>query len=416
LEGELAQLGVVGDGVPLALRPYLELTARRYGRLPLGPLDPSGQESSRVSLGQIFVNLYAGVAVQPLAQPDDDKHEFYRAAVAHIFHNRQLILLGDPGSGKSTLLRFLAYCLAQHHLSAAAEWLEKLNWQVGRRKYDSEESELIYGRNADLKRLFKESQLSEQHWTGDAPLPVFIELRDFARTRFDPADPLALWQFVESRLALDGLEACAVPLKRLAENGRLLFLLDGVDEVPIGERPSIWQAISALEDGVYGGNCWLTTCRILSFAAAEAPKGIPTQTLRLLDEEQIEQFIESWYTALFEAGELNRAELETKMGNLGTAVQQPRLQPLAQNPMLLTIIAIVQTYYGTLPDQRAKLYQACVETLLLRWQRHKEAEAVGELPNVLEQLGTTQEDLERLLWEIGWQAHSGADGREDAAD
>ncbi|MCP4361245.1 MAG: hypothetical protein GY796_24820, partial [Chloroflexi bacterium] len=47
LEGELAQLGVVGDGVPLALRPYLELTARRYGRLPLGPLDPSGQESSR---------------------------------------------------------------------------------------------------------------------------------------------------------------------------------------------------------------------------------------------------------------------------------------------------------------------------------------------------------------------------------
>ena len=52
-------------------------------------------------------------------------------------------------------------------------------------------------------------------------------------------------------------------------------------------------------------------------------------------------------------------------------------EPLAQNPMLLTIMALVQTYHGTLPDERARLYQACVETLLLRWQRHKETTAEG---------------------------------------
>ena len=92
------------------------------------------------------------------------------------------------------------------------------------------------------------------------------------------------------------------------------------------------------------------------------------------------------------------------------------LQPLAQNPMLLTIMAIVQTYYGTLPDERAKLYQACVETLLLRWQRHKEVGTEGELPDVLTQLGTTKENLERLMWEIAWKAHSRAADREDAAD
>ncbi len=84
--------------------------------------------------------------------------------------------------------------------------------------------------------------------------------------------------------------------------------------------------------------------------------------------------------------------------------------------MLLTIMALVQTYYCTLPDERAKLYQQCVETLLLRWQRHKEAEQAEELPSVLAQLGTTQENLERLLWEIGWQAHSQQAARDEAAD
>jgi hypothetical protein len=41
------------------LQPYLEMVVRRYGRLPLSPLDPSGRESARVSLAQVFINLDA---------------------------------------------------------------------------------------------------------------------------------------------------------------------------------------------------------------------------------------------------------------------------------------------------------------------------------------------------------------------
>lgn len=75
--------------------------------------------------------------------------------------------------------------------------------------------------------------------------------------------------------------------------------------------------------------------------------------------------------------------------------------------MLLTIMAIVQTYYGTLPEERARLYQACVETLLLRWQMPKEAAEAGKaLPDMLAALGVNQQKLERLLWEIAWQAHA----------
>jgi formylglycine-generating enzyme required for sulfatase activity len=134
-----------------------------------------------------------------------------------------------------------------------------------------------------------------------------------------------------------------------------------------------------------------------------------------LTDEQIETFIHNWYTALAESGEFGQERAGLLSNQLQAAAKRRRLEGLARNPMLLTIMALVQTYYGTLPDERARLYQQCVETLLLRWQRHKE-ESAAELPSVLVQLGTTQENLERLLWEIGWQAHSSAAGSDGIAD
>ena len=42
------------------LRAFLHTVARRSGRLPLGPLDPAGQESAYLTLAQVFVGLDAG--------------------------------------------------------------------------------------------------------------------------------------------------------------------------------------------------------------------------------------------------------------------------------------------------------------------------------------------------------------------
>lgn len=415
LEAELVAFGADGKGTPEVLRPYLELMARRYGRLSLGALDPSGQESTRISLPQVFVNLNSATVYVPVPDGEIERHIFFRAAVAHIFHNNKIILLGDPGSGKSTLLRYLAYIFTHQWLAPETNWLQQLHWQSIKTDKVAQAAEIT--RSVEFDSLFEaESELIDNQWTEPAPIPVFLDMRDFARTTFSPTDPLALWRFFESRLAQDALEGCAPTLKRLAEQGRVIFMLDGVDEVPAKERPSIWQAIGALEDGIYGSNRWIATCRILSYVAEETPKGIPVQTLLPFNSEQINQFITAWYGAMYDAGQMSRDEAEQKTGNLQTAVQRPRLQPLAQNPMLLTIMALVQTFYGTLPDERAKLYQACVETLLLRWQRHKEADSETELPDVLAQLDTTKEELERLLWAIAWQAHKAASDREEAAD
>ena len=393
------------------LHPYLRWMAQYSERLALSLLDPSGAKTAKLELARVFINLHATPRTWKL--PEDPAIVVReQAALAALHAERQLILLGDPGSGKSTLLRFLVYCLAQAAQAPQAGWLQKLKWPREQLRQGAEG-----GRRGGGGREEEVVVTEEQHWCVDAPLPVLIELRDFARTGFDPHSPLALWRYVEAQLAGRGLGAAAAPLAAQAQAGNVIFLLDGVDEVPPEQRQDVWRAIAALADGVYARCRWVATCRSLSFDAKEAPGGVPSRTLQPLTAPQIDDFIASWYGVLAEMGELNAGRAESLTGHLQQQVRRGDLQELGQNPMLLTVMAIVQTYYGTLPEERARLYQACVETLLLRWQLPKEATEEGKaLPDMLAALGVNQQKLERLLWEIAWQAHAAAVTRQERAD
>ncbi|MEW5986445.1 MAG: SUMF1/EgtB/PvdO family nonheme iron enzyme, partial [Chloroflexota bacterium] len=414
--------GVTADSE--ALRPYLDMVARRSSRLPLSPLDPGGRDGGHFSLAKLFVNLDAG----PVYKFLEKEIAVYDSALAHVHDQERFILLGDPGSGKSTLLRLLAWGLAEANLRPDGGWRKVLQWPVTIQKEgqgDARERLLPSPSQGEGpgERIYLPSpsqgegpgERVNRPWTAATPIPVYVELRHFAATRFDPASPLALWHFVAAQLKAEELDSALPVLQSQAQRGRVLFLLDGVDEVPAAQRPLIWQAIYSLANGPYGGNRWLATCRVLSFDQQEAPAGAPVQTLRPFNPAQIEQFITNWYAVMVDVGEKGRKEGEALARALRYAAKGA-LNHLAANPMLLTIMALVQTYHGTLPEQRAKLYQACVETLLLRWQRHKETGKAAELPDLLARLGVSKENLERLLWELGWQAQSQAPEGEQAAD
>ncbi len=396
-----AAAGIAEEAVLLRqIHPYLETLQRRSAGIPLAGLDESSEKSKEMALAQLFVALNVGARRADFWRDSDGKGEL-RDALGHLHAGRRLILLGDPGSGKSTLLRYVAYCLAEAvRQPGNTQWRERLAWPV-------------LGKGGKEGR---ETIAQTHHWTGELPVPVFILLRDFARRPFAGTDGTALVDYVCEQLDPEGLGSCTSPLRELAKRGRLLFLLDGVDEVAAAARPALWQAIQALDKGVYGGNRWVATCRVLSFDKDEAPAGVPVQTLQPLDEGQIDKFIGNWFTGMLESGQLSREQTIVKEGALKSAVRRPDLQELAQNPMLLTIMALVQAFRGTLPDDRAMLYQSCVETLLLRWQLRLDRDADGGMPDALRSLGATRQDLERLLWEIAWEAHSKAEDRSRSAD
>ncbi|MGB1249319.1 MAG: NACHT domain-containing protein, partial [Candidatus Promineifilaceae bacterium] len=372
LEGTAVRVIQVEDKPDAAkiLKPYFDWVQRQCTRLSLSPLDPTQQESGHFGLGQVFINLNSG-SLKPNGehamrlQLEQGRMPRPHAALANIHANPQIVLLGDPGSGKSTLLRYLALCLSNALIWPEANWLQKLSWKVG---------------FIDETAASNESTAETRHWTHAKLIPVTVTLRDFAQSTFTASDPTAIFDFIVEHLCANDLEATVELLRSEAQAGRVIFLLDGVDEVPIGRRSAVWQAIGSLTNGVYGRCRWVVTCRVLSFVASEMPRKWPVQTLQPLNQEQIDTFVTSWFYGLVDAGEIPKQDAPQKSGALQQATRRKKLQPLAQNPMLLTIMALVQTFHGTLPNARAKLYQTCVETLLLRWQRHKEQGGGAALP------------------------------------
>ncbi|MCO5199228.1 MAG: SUMF1/EgtB/PvdO family nonheme iron enzyme [Anaerolineae bacterium] len=376
------------------LEPYLKWVARQTSGLRLAPLDKSGQERAAYGLSHLFIDLEVGKVISIL-----NDGTFEKSAIGQMNRESQIILLGDPGSGKTTLLRYVAHCLTRNILEPSVDWLQKLHWDVFM-------SSQYRSRKGD-------EEITIRYWSHANLTPFFIELRNFVRTPFDASDGQAIWQHVVTMLEGEGLAAAIPGLQREVQAGRGLFLFDGVDEVPPEQRADVWQAIHAHDQGSCGGNRWVATCRQYSFDPDELPQAnIPVQTLQPLNERQIGTFIDNWFEAAREAGDMSAAEAEGKAAALIAATQRKHLRELADNPMLLTIMALVQTYHGTLPEERAMLYQACIETLLLRWQQTKEPDG----DDFLTRLGVTPLVLEQLMWEIGWTAHRGAAGRDEKAE
>ncbi len=91
---------------------------------------------------------------------------------------------------------------------------------------------------------------------------------------------------------------------------------------------------------------------------------------------------------------------------LQEAVRRPDLWRLAPNPLLLTVMALVHTHKGRLPDGRALLYEDTVDILLLRWEDLKDSgEGAPALRQLLLDAGRNDTDLKQVLWELAFEAH-----------
>src|SRR5262249_30150633 len=76
--------------------------------------------------------------------------------------------------------------------------------------------------------------------------------------------------------------------------------------------------------------------------------------------------------------------------------RSPRLQALAANPLLLSLIAIVYEKDLELPERRSALYRRCVDVLLREWDSHRQIKRLSQF---------TTDRKEDLLKQIAWTYH-----------
>ena len=296
-----------------------------------------------------------------------------------------MVLLGDPGSGKSTFVNFLAYCLAAHSLEPTSGWLKHLQgWK-------EEEADL---------------------------LPVVVILRDFARAYADAlpqkVEVSHIWKFIEDRLKAQNLESAIKPLRAALEAGKAILLFDGLDEVPTEKQRIFVRDAVRVFIKRYDQCRYLVTCRVLSYQPPAHGKSdlrldeLSSFEIAEFDDEKISRFVEAWYSELARLGTVKTEDREALTAKLGEAVQRSDLRRLSSNPLLLTVMALVHTHKGRLPDARALLYEETIEILLWRWEQIKLGgqDDAPRLRQYLMEAGRTDVDLKRFLREIAYQAHS----------
>ncbi|GAP94664.1 NACHT domain-containing protein [Leptolyngbya sp. NIES-2104] len=278
------------------------------------------------ALKELFLGTGRGFAFEKTTREEG-------IAVANL--EPRLMVLGSPGIGKSTFLRKVG--------------LEALKWQTARYRH-----ELI---------------------------PVFIELRQFGDRHSE----------IESLIA-DEFETCGFPdpegtTRKLLLAGKLLILLDGLDEVPTAYCDRAIEQIDRFVDR-YDKNRFIASCRIAAYKG-----GFPRfkdVTMANFDDEQMETFVRQWFR--------REPKIADQYWELLKSSDYKAVKELGQTPLLLTLLCAVYDESQSLPKQRAALYGEALEVWLKKWA----AERRVHRDPIYQELNLQLEQV--LLSEIAYQS------------
>ena len=267
---------------------------------------------------------------------------------AAIVTHRRCVFVGDPGAGKTTMLKYLAIKSANKGCT-------------------------------DLPDLPIHIELSEFAASGSH------DLLDVASTRWDN-----MYGFpkAEARLCMEAA----------LQKGEALLLLDALDQTVIGmtnaEADASYKRVSDAIAQVatrYHQAPIVVTARKAAYYQHARLAGFTELEVLEFRQEEIERFIRQWFAHATKIRKGTSAdELIKKLA------RNARLQALAGNPLLLSLIVIVYEDRLELPDKRAELYKDCVEILLTKWDTSREIRRRQAFPPTKKHL---------LLKKIAWHFH-----------
>ena len=216
---------------------------------------------------------------------------------------QRLIILGAPGSGKTILLQYLAHCAARDD---------------------------------------------------DGPIPIRISLKDYvlsiARKEMFPLREFALNTAARQDSALRAM---------LEQTESILWLIDDLDTLQTFREPVVNQIIELPGEIVL-------TSRPVGYQR-RGFELLPHFEILPMSNEETDDFLRDRFIALAEQRHAHWDWAEKRMSWLNNQLaQKPDLQPLINNPLLLTCLVVLsdQKQLKEIPEQRGELYRCCIESVL----------------------------------------------------
>jgi HEAT repeat protein/energy-coupling factor transporter ATP-binding protein EcfA2 len=261
--------------------------------------------------------IYQELEVTQKFQNDEFLTQVFQQKNTPKSKGKRIAIIGEPGAGKTTLLQQIA------------DYLSK----------ESNQSIVIWVSLADLQDRKLEKYLEE------TTLNKVISKRGR--------------QF-ESQIKDD--------FEKQFHEGRVWLLLDGLDEMSVNYGNALTDVARQIrESGCINQARIVLTCRLnLWDGSSNALDDFDIyRTLDFSYPEQVEEFIDKWFTAIHESDRGQR---------LCNALKEPgkeRIQDLVKNPLRLTLLCLIwQWREGSLPDTQAGLYQQLVDDIY-KWKLDK---------------------------------------------
>jgi hypothetical protein len=275
----------------------------------------------RGNLSQIYVQTTLNESQQFSPQEFSQERQLWEEVVVK---NPKLMVLGKPGAGKTTLLQYIAvHC-------------NEVNFQP-------------------------------------KPVPVFVSLKTLAENA-KSANEITLLGYIRNKYCRS--QVSEQELEILLKNGRLLFLLDGLDEVIEEKNRVIVQEIHNLVDE-YGHNRVIVSCRKehQTYKSKKFSDFILCKIANF-DQPQRDEFIKNWFSQITVGTQLKREALANALIEKLDFRENQRIRELADTPLLLHLICLIYQERGDLPSKKVDIYKEGIDLLLEKWNQFNERKPV----------------------------------------
>lgn len=276
-----------------------------------------------------------------------------------IWAHPRFLIRGHPGSGKSTLLRYL--------LLTCARTLRNNR------------------KDGDRRNMVKERLGWQQR-----PFPIFVVLNRLTDVNTWPENR-SLLDEISATLPSD-LKCPPGFFETQLQRGNCFVMFDGFDELGSPTARGRMATLIAALIAAYPSpsNHFLVSTRIVGYEGQLDQYGFTFRTIQELDWEATETLVDRRYEAIAlsdgfqrsiqEQSDLKRIYAERAQRLLKSLTRNQSLRRLIDNPLLLSLIVLVDLNEIALPDQRSLLYRNCVDILVHQWQASKREKAGVEPP------------------------------------
>lgn len=273
------------------------------------------------------------------------------------------IIVGEPGLGKSAFLRFLTLTI--------------------------------------LKPISDNQKINNNFF--NTCVPIWISFSGFT-SAIEKKEILNIEDYLKDWLHQFGYNGIYPLFKRAIKTGRLLILLDGLDESGneyLG-RQAIDRIITFLES--YDARI-ICTSRPKGYKQYSLPTNWEVGTLQYLDENKILKLASTWFRHIefyqYTEDEEFKLQLNARSSLFLNVVKaNQKTFELAKTPLICQALIELFHHRHALPEVRVKVYQQIIELLLTK---HPNARAhAGGLMNK-DIMHIRQDDIQNLLIKLAWK-------------